>query len=165
MAVPSDPGTDEADPGAHGAGPGPPGVGEGARRRMALLLVSAAAVVVAYWALWFGHRSLVASGTGAGYVQFEDAFPVADAWLVVCLVLGALTLVTRRPSSLLFMVAGAGAGLYLFALDVLYDLQHGIWAKGANGLTEFAINVVTLVLSLAVLRWAWRRRAALLSGR
>ena len=128
---------------------------------MAGLLVAAAAVVVAYWALWFGHRSLVASASGAGYVQFEEAFPVADAWLVVCLVLGALTLVARRPSSLLFLVAGAGAGLYLFAMDVLYDLEHGVWGRGANGGTELAINVVTLVLSLGVLRWAWRRRAAL----
>jgi len=131
---------------------------------MALLLAGAAAVVVAYWALWFGHRSLVASETTAGYIQFEDAFPLADGWLVVCLLGGSLALLARRPSALVFLVAGAGAGLYLFAMDVLYDLEHGVWAKGGNGLVELAINVVTLVLSLGVLRWAWRRRAALLAG-
>ena len=61
-------------------------------------------------------------------------------------------------------MAGAGAGLYLFCMDVLYDLEHGVWGRGANGLTELAINALTLVLSLAVLRWAWRRRAVLGSG-
>jgi len=132
---------------------------------MALLLAVAAATVITYWALWYGHRSVVASETSAGYVQFEDAFPLADGWLLVCLALGSVTLLARRPSSLLFLVAGAGAGLYLFAMDVLYDVEHGVWGKGANGVVELAINLVTLVLSLAVLRWAWRRRADLLAGR
>ncbi len=148
---------------AHPATP-QPGADRRSRRAMALLLLGAAAMVVAYWALWFGHRSVVAAETGTGYVQFEEAFPAADAWLVVCLVLGALALVTRRPSALLFLVAGAGAGLYLFCMDVLYDIEHGVWGRGANGLTELAINALTLVLSLAVLRWAWRRRAVLGSG-
>ena len=48
-------------------------------------------------------------------------------------------------------------------MDVLYDLQHGVWGKGANGVMELVINVVTLALSLFVLRWTWVRRDALLS--
>ena len=48
-------------------------------------------------------------------------------------------------------------------MDVLYDLQHGVWGKGANGVIELVINVVTLGLSLFVLHWAWVRRDALLS--
>ncbi|HEX4126312.1 MAG TPA: hypothetical protein VHX67_01895 [Acidimicrobiales bacterium] len=58
---------------------------------------------------------------------------------------------------------GGGAGLYLFAVDVLYDVQHGVRGKGANGVVELVINVVTLALSLFVLRWTWVRRDALLA--
>jgi hypothetical protein len=47
---------------------------------------------------------------------------------------------------------------------VLYDLQHGVWGKGANGLVELAINVLTIGLSVVVLRWTWVRRDALLEG-
>jgi hypothetical protein len=136
-------------------------VGTRERRTMAGVLVAAAALVVAYWVLWAVHRSLVASETGRAYVQFEDAFPLADAWLVVCLVAGAHALVTLRRTALFWLVAGGGAGLYLFAMDVLYDLQHGIWGRGPNGVVELGINVLTLGLSLFVLRWAWIRRDAL----
>jgi hypothetical protein len=133
------------------------------RRAMAGLLLAAALLIAAYWLAWLAHRSLVASETGAAYTQFEDAFPLADGWLALCLVAAAYCLVTARRAALFWLLAGGGAGIYLFAMDVLYDLQHGIWGKGANGVTELVINLVTLALSLFVLRWAWVRRDALLS--
>jgi hypothetical protein len=129
---------------------------------MATLLLVAAALIIGYWTAWYTHRSLVASETTVPYMQFEDAFPMADGWLTVCLLGGAFTLVTRGRSALLWLLAGGGAGLYLFGMDVLYDLQHGIWGKGANGIVELVINLLTLTLSLFVLRWAWVRREGLL---
>jgi hypothetical protein len=133
------------------------------RRVMAGLLVAAALLIAAYWLGWLVHRSLVASETGAAYTQFEDAFPLADGWLALCLVAGAYCLMTARRAALFWLLAGGGAGIYLFAMDVLYDLQHGVWGKGANGVMELIINLVTLALSLFVLRWTWVRRDALLS--
>jgi hypothetical protein len=133
------------------------------RRAMAGLLLAAALLIAAYWLAWLLHRSLVASETGVAYTQFEDAFPLADGWLALCLVAASYCLWTRRRAALFWLLAGGGAGLYLFAMDVLYDLQHGVWGKGANGATELVINVVTLVLSLFVLHWTWVRRDALLS--
>ena len=123
----------------------------------AVLLV-AALLIVAYWVAWLAHRSLVASETGAAYTQFEDAFPLADGWLALCLVAASYCLVTARRAALFWLLAGGGAGLYLFAMDVLYDLQHGVWGKGANGLIELVINLVTLGLSVFVLHWTWIRR-------
>ncbi|MEI7747321.1 MAG: hypothetical protein WCJ28_07260, partial [Actinomycetota bacterium] len=58
----------------------------------------------------------------------------------------------------------AGAGVYLFCMDVLYDLEQGIWTKGANGLTELAINILTISLSILVGGFAWRNREALASN-
>ncbi|HEX3841053.1 MAG TPA: hypothetical protein VHU85_09710 [Acidimicrobiales bacterium] len=141
-----------------------PSVADSTRRRLSLGLVVVAVVTVLYWVAWFGHRSLVASVHTSAYYQFENAFPAADAWLVVCLLGAALSLWARRPSALFWLLAGGGAGLYLFAMDTLYDLQHGIWARGGNGLVELAINIVTLGLSLAVLRWAWTHRQPLLDA-
>jgi len=68
------------------------------------------------------------------------------------------------PGRRLVLPRDGAAGLYLFGMDVLYDLQHGVWGKGANGLVELAINLVTLSLSVFVLRWAWTRREALLTS-
>ena len=139
------------------------GVNSGERRAVATVLVVGALLIVAYWTAWSIHRSLVASETGAGYVQFEDAFPLADGWLAACMVAGAWCLLTARRTALLWLLAGGGAGLYLLGMDVLYDLQHGIWGKGGNGVVELCINVLTLGLSLFVLRWTWVRRHALLA--
>ena len=133
------------------------------RRAMAGVLLAAALLIVAYWVAWLLHRSLVASETGAAYTQFEDAFPLADGWLALCLVAASYCLWTARRATLFWLLAGGGAGLYLFAMDVLYDLQHGVWGKGANGVMELVINAVTLGLSLSVLHWAWARRDALVS--
>jgi hypothetical protein len=131
---------------------------------MATLLLAAALLIAAYWLAWLLHRSLVASETGAAYTQFEDAFPLADGWLALCLVAASYCLWTARRAALFWLLAGGGAGLYLFAMDVLYDLQHGVWGKGANGVVELVINILTLALSLFVLRWTWVRRDALLES-
>ena len=133
------------------------------RRTMATVLVVAALLIAAYWIAWLAHRSLVASETTAGYTQFEDAFPLADGWLALCLVAASYCLVTARRAALFWLLAGGGAGLYLFAMDVLYDLQHGVWGKGANGVIELVINLVTIGLSVFVLHWTWTRKEALLS--
>jgi hypothetical protein len=133
------------------------------RRSMATVLAVAALLILAYWIAWLAHRSLVASETTPGYTQFEDAFPLADGWLALCLVAASYCLVTARRAALFWLLAGGGAGLYLFAMDVLYDLQHGVWGKGANGLIELVINLVTLGLSVFVLHWTWIRKEALLS--
>jgi hypothetical protein len=134
------------------------------RRIVALVLLVAAGLIAAYWIAWLAHRSLVASETGVAYTQFEDAFPLADGWLALCLVAGSYCLLTARRAALFWLLAGGGAGLYLFGMDVLYDLQHGVWGKGGNGVMELVINLVTLALSLFVLWWAWSRREALWHG-
>lgn len=134
------------------------------RRRLTVAGVVALAVLVAYWALWYTARDVVQSDSSHAYYDFENAFPAADAWLGFC-VLMALRAVRRgRSSALLWLLTGGGAGVYLFCMDVLYDLEHGIYAKGAGGVVELGINLLTLGLSVWFLRWAWVRRDALLSS-
>ena len=134
------------------------------RRRSAVAwgLVVAAGILVAYWLVWyFGGRSVLASSTRPAYIEFENAFPLADGWLALCAVLAAEALWRGRSSALLWLLAGGGAGIYLAGMDVLYDLEHGIWTSGGGGAIELAINVVTVVASVATLRWGWRRRRLL----
>ena len=130
---------------------------------MAAGLIIVSVVIITYWILWTVHRSLVASSTSRSYVIFENAFPVADFFLVLCLVLAAWSLIARRRAALMWLLLGAGGGLYLLCMDVLYDLQHSVWGQGGNGLVELGINLATAGVSIAVLRWTWRRRDALLA--
>jgi hypothetical protein len=133
-------------------------------RRITRILGASVVVMIAFWTAWFGHRSLVASNTTRSYYDFENAFPLADAWLTVCLIAALWTVPRRHPAALLWIILGAGGGIYLFAMDVLYDIEHGIWWKSGGGLVELAINIITLAVSVVLLRWGWRNRQALLTG-
>lgn len=128
------------------------------------MLAVAIGVDLLYWTLWFGSRSTVASDTRAAYVEFENAFPLADAWLGLACCAALVALVRRSPTALLWLVAAGGAGLYLFGMDVLYDLQHGIYGNGAGGVIEAGINLVTLTFSAVAMSWAWGRRGELVAG-
>jgi hypothetical protein len=140
-------------------------IDEAERRRLIVVLSVAAALVVGYWVAWYADRSLVASNTLSAYYEFENAFPLADGWLAFACVAAAVALSRHSPVALLWLLAGGGAGVYLFGMDVLYDLENSIWwSSGAGGLIELVINVVTLLLSAWFLRWGWRHRAELLAS-
>lgn len=128
------------------------------------MLVVAIVIDVAYWTLWFTRRDWIESDTSAAYVAFENAFPLADGWLGLTCVLALVALARRSPTALLWLVAAGGSGMYLFCMDVLYDLQHGIYASGAGGVVEAGVNIVTLAFSVVALHWSWSRRDALLAG-
>lgn len=132
------------------------------RPRVIRLLHLAAAFLAVYWIAWFADRSIVASDHTATYVAFEQSFPLADAWLAGAALLAAAALRRRHASALLWLAAGGGAALYLGGLDLLYDLEHGIYARGGAGSIELAINLVTIFWGIAVMRFSWRFRHQLL---
>jgi hypothetical protein len=133
------------------------------RRRIVAVLLLSALITVSYILLWIFARDVVASETRPGYVEFENSFPLADTWLLVCLLGATHSLLTRRPAALFWLLAGGGAGIYLLCIDSLYDIENGIWwLPGGAGLIELGINLTTLIVSVGLLRWAWRRRTALL---
>ena len=69
------------------------------------MLVVAIALDAAYWSIWFTQRDWIASEHTQAYYDFENAFPLADLWLGLACVLALVTLVRRRPSALLWLIA------------------------------------------------------------
>lgn len=133
-------------------------------RAIRIMLVVAVVIDVAYWTIWFTNRSWIESDTTQAYVEFENAFPLADAWLGLTCVLAFVALGRRSPTALLWLIAAGSAGMYLFGMDVLYDLENGIYTEGSSGIIEAGINAITLAFSVIALRWAWTRRDPLLTG-
>jgi hypothetical protein len=128
------------------------------------MLVGAIVLDVAYWTIWFTHRDWIASEHTRAYYDFENAFPLADLWLGLICVLAVVTLVRRRPTAFLWLVATGAAGLYLGCMDLLYDLEHDIFTRGGGGAFEAVIVAITWIFSVTVLRFAWTRRGQLLAG-
>ncbi len=136
------------------------------RGRVAVIaaMIFAALLTIAYWTIWYGvDRNILASSHAASYYTFENAFPAADAWLTLTLLLGALGIARRRPWGLLWGLLAGGAGVYLGCMDVLFDLENGIYLVPKGGdpsavAIEVAINVLTFVLAAVVLTYVWRNR-------
>lgn len=119
---------------------------------------------LAYWLVWFGvDREILASAHSDSYYAFENSFPAADLWMVACGVAASLALVRRRASSLLWILAAGATSIYLGLLDVLFDLENGIYGSPDTGgvCVEVAINVLTLAFGAVIMVWAWRSRRAL----
>ena len=135
------------------------------RRRVTSILAIVIVLDVAYWVAWYADRSLVASNTRPAYYEFENAFPLADGWLAICCLGALLALRARSATALLWLLMAAGAAVYLFGMDVLYDLEKGIWwSSGAGGVIELAINLLTAGVSGWFLWWTWQHHEALLAG-
>ena len=128
------------------------------------MLIVALVIDVAYWSIWFIDRDTLASEHTSAYYEFENAFPLADAWLGLACLLALLALRQRRPSAHFWLICAGSAGLYLFGMDFLYDVENGIFTQGGGGAFEAVIVALTLIFSVTVLSWSWRNREALLSG-
>lgn len=125
------------------------------------LVLAAFVALVAYWTIWFFvNRSWLASLDTPSYYVFENAFPAADGWLAIGCVFGAWALYKRKASALFWLLAGGSASIYLGLMDVLFDLENGVYRVGDAGAvtTEIAINVYSLGVGAWALWFGWHNR-------
>ncbi|GAA1762448.1 hypothetical protein GCM10009795_006240 [Nocardioides hankookensis] len=130
------------------------------RRAVQVMLVIAIVIDIAYWSIWFTDRDVLASAHTQAYYDFENAFPLADLWLGAACVLALVALTREQRSAAFWLTCAGSAGLYLFGMDFLYDVENGIFTSGGGGAIEALIVALTLVFSLTVLRFAWNRQTA-----
>jgi len=120
--------------------------------------------IAAYWAAWFLAPELVQSRSPADadyaiYVAYEQAFPLADSWLAVAALVGAVGLWKMRPWGFLFMLLTGGAALFLGCMDLLYDLEHHMFTPlTSEALVELVIVTLVLLLGPVVIALTWRER-------
>jgi hypothetical protein len=127
------------------------------------LIVAAFVALWAYWIIWFFvNRDWLASLDTPSYYVFENAFPAADAWLALSCGVGGWALWKRRPSALFWLLVGGGSSIFFGLMDVLFDLENGVYLAprgdwGAVG-TEIAINVYSLGVGAWALWFGWNNR-------
>jgi hypothetical protein len=134
--------------------------------RLTLGLIAAAFVaMIAYWTIWFFvDRSWLASLDTPSYFVFENAFPAADGWLTLACGVGAWALWKRRGYALFWLLAGGSASIYLGLMDVLFDLENGVYRTAGGAVaTEIAINLYSLGVGAWALHFGWRHRAWFMS--
>ena len=131
----------------------------------AALMRAVALGTIAYWMayFWFGA---VQTGSDPGYVAFENAFPLADAYMAAGYLVAAHLLVRGRPAAVPVGIAAGSAMVFLGLMDTLFNLEHGQYAiRTPEMATEIAINVVCLVFGPWTMVRLWSARRRLSAGR
>jgi hypothetical protein len=125
---------------------------------MIVVLWVAAGLDLLYWVLFFA-TGVVQTSQDPAYLGFERAFPAADAWLGVAAIVCAEGLRRRRAAAVLYGIAAGSAFIYLGLMDMLYDLQHGVYAEFTPEMaTEVAIVASCFVFGPLLMRYVWRYR-------
>lgn len=128
-----------------------------------VLILAAFVALVAYWIVWFFvDRASLASMDTPAYYAFENSFPAADGWLALACLVGAWSLHERKATALLWLGVGGSSAVYLGLIDVLFDLENGVYRapKGDWGAVaaEIGINVYSLGLGAWTIWYGWRHR-------
>ncbi|HEY4939933.1 MAG TPA: hypothetical protein VII56_00775 [Rhizomicrobium sp.] len=128
---------------------------------LATLLILGAVVTVAYWTNY-----LIAGDVRVlpdyWYGAFEDAFPVADLWMALCMFVAGIGLWRGARSGALFGLMAGSALIYLAAMDITFNVEHGLYAllpRSGAMIAETVINASSLGLGVATLLMSWRRAA------
>jgi len=133
---------------------------------LAALLVLGAVVTVAYWVNYFAVGDVrVLSDTW--YTTFEDAFPVADGWMALCMAIAGVGLWRGTRNGALWGLMAGSALLYLAGMDITFNVEHGLYAllpKSGPMLTEAWINASSLGLGIATVLVSWRAATRSPSG-
>lgn len=129
------------------------------RRALGVLLLVGAAVTAFYWWSYFSGGEVMVSHE-RWYTAFESSFPVADAWMALCMAGAGAGLLTQRAwGPPLGLMAGA-ALIYLAAIDTTFNIQNGLYALAASNdamKAEIAINAASASLGLWAIAACWPR--------
>jgi hypothetical protein len=127
------------------------------------------AAVALYWTVWFAAPQFIQARQPGDpdyflYVNFEQAFLLADAWLATAALIGAIGLWRMRDWGWLFMLLAGSSAIFLGLMDLLYDLQHGMFAPlTAEAAVERLIVILLLVLGPLSIGLLWRSRRRFLA--
>ena len=126
--------------------------------------IFAVTVLTLYWITWFTAPELIQSRTPEApdyqvYVNFEQAFPLADSYLAIAALIGVIGLWRMKSWGFLSMMLMAGGVIFLGLMDLLYDIQHSMFVP-LNAETTIELIIVILTLSLGPIMAAllWRRK-------
>ena len=125
---------------------------------LATLLLLGAVITAAYWINYYiaGDVRVLSD---SWYIYFEDAFVVADGWMALCMAAAGVGLWRGTRGGALFGLMAGSALLYLAAMDITFNVEHGLYAllpKSGPMLTEAWINASSLGLGIATLAVSWR---------
>jgi hypothetical protein len=120
-----------------------------------------AAAVAAYWVEFF-TTGKVRTSEDRAYVDFERAFPLADAYMAAAFATAGVLLDRQRREAVPVGIAAGSAMVFLGGMDLLYDLEHGKFSERTLEMgVEALIVAFSLVFGPLTMIRMWRARQRL----
>jgi hypothetical protein len=96
----------------------------------ALMLLTAIGTIL-FWAVFFidldAQRASTFASRAEAWFAWELSFPLADGWVILTALLGAIGLWRMRPTGLLFGLVSGSAMVFLGLIDILFFLENDLY--------------------------------------
>ena len=132
----------------------------------AVLMLLTAVGTLLFWVAFFADLEAQRSGTLASrsdaWFAWELSFPLADLWMAVTGIVGAVGLWRARSGGLLFGLVSGGAMVFLGLMDALFFLENGLYLPLTGEVAaELFIHVWTMAFGAWSIATIWRHRKTL----
>jgi hypothetical protein len=129
---------------------------------IAVMELAVAFGIIAFWAAFFSTDmvSIEDSRLKEVYLAFESAFPVADFYLAIMLIIGGIGLLKRKFYGTVFSLMGGASLIFLGLLDVSFNTQQGIYSLGVEeAVMNIFINSLCIGFGTYLVRSVWKERS------
>lgn len=115
--------------------------------------------IVAFWVAFFftDMVNIEDSRMKEIYIAFESAFPVADFYLAVMLIIGGIGLLKRKFYGTMFSLMAGASLIFLGLLDASFNTQQGIYSLGVEeAVMNVFINSLCIGFGTFLVRSVWK---------
>jgi hypothetical protein len=129
---------------------------------IAVMELAVAFGIMAFWVAFFSTDmvNIEDSRLKEIYIAFESAFPAADFYLAVMLVIGGIGLLKRRFYGIVFSLMGGASLIFLGLLDISFNTQQGIYSLGVEeAVMNVFINALCIGFGIYLVRSMWKNRS------
>lgn len=128
-----------------------------------VLMFLTAIGIILFWAVFFAdldaQRESIFAARSDTWFAWEISFPLADAWVALTALLGAINLWRMRSTGLLFGLVSGGAMVFLGLIDLLFFLENGLYLPtNAEVAIELFIQLWMTGFGLFAIATIWRHR-------
>ncbi len=127
----------------------------------AIMELAIAVGIISFWIAFFSADLVSINDPHLKeiYLAFESAFPVADIYLSILLIIGGIGLLKRMSFGFLFSLLGGASLIFLGLLDISFNTQHGIYLLGiGEAILNIFINSLCLGGGIFLIVTIWKNR-------
>jgi hypothetical protein len=117
---------------------------------LSVLWILSAICCIYYW-IDFYTRGEVQVVNEDWYVKFQKAFTIADLWMTISAIIGAIGLLMGQTYGLLFALLAAASLIFLGLMDVAFNIQNNLYRLvGTSNQMKFEVFLNLWALGLGI---------------